>query len=363
MDGPFIETKQIVNSPTSKENWALGDNASQVLARAMLSGYKGGQELESGKMIAVDYKTKDGQRLINFNPPSNSELSQLVENFREEPKKGLAMARVNLIEIARDKKLPENEREQRLERYLQAYIDLMIEIDHRAFPADGPTVVHEGIPAYIPDGLSDMGGDPRTDPSERGREKIRVDKRKVYQGSFGRLKQAIWSLKDTALDPSSAEIKKYLINFVMISTYLDMPYDHTNRGINPLAKMRSIGIDEYSGAGEPVSVCRHQAMETVLRGQALGLEFRLAKCRLDRQKHVAVMFRVDKQWYLGDPTNPEADPRNPKNTRAFIRKVEPSGEARQRWTFDRWVPLDDVSVKTKIDYELNPEMYYRVLKN
>ena len=101
----------------------------------------------------------------------------------------------------------------------------------RAFPPDGPEVVHEGVPTYIPDGLSDMGGDPRVDPKTRNREKIRIDKTESYKKSFDDLKEIFWKCRDYIGDLSGAEIKFYLIDHVMSDVYREMPYDHINGGV------------------------------------------------------------------------------------------------------------------------------------
>ena len=49
-----------------------------------------------------------------------------------------------------------------------------------AFPPN-PGQVKKGVPDYIPDGLSDMGSDDEVNPAARSREKIRIDKQKIFE--------------------------------------------------------------------------------------------------------------------------------------------------------------------------------------
>ena len=115
-----------------KKDWLIWfqDNAAALLARSMVDGCKR-NTIEAAKGLAVNYTIdKKGVKQMSYTTPTEDEMKTLVDNYRNNPKDILAMARINILEIVRDHRLPEEARKERLDRYLHAYIDLSIALDH-----------------------------------------------------------------------------------------------------------------------------------------------------------------------------------------------------------------------------------------
>lgn len=351
--------------PKSVEKVATSTVQKGLLLRAMVDGYSSNDTVaQQAGELATSYTTEtDGTKHLKYQELSPSDMQELLEHFRKDPKKACATVRVNLIRITRDTSLSEEQRKDRLERYLKAFLEILPKLDRYAFPAGSPDTVLKGVPTYIPDGVSDMGGDPEVDPHARSREKIRVDKHLSYEKALSELQDALWALKDTPLDPSSDGVKIFLAKHVMATVYRSMPYDTKNQAILP--RDRSIRVDEFVNAQEALSVCRHIAMETQLRLQALGLESRLLKCTMDGEPHVANVLRINGQWYLIDSTNPEIDPINPKQGKPYARPISLTDEPVQTWILDRYVRSPDGTtvMKKPITYQSRNNMYYRILDN
>ncbi|MBI2034543.1 MAG: hypothetical protein HYT11_02300 [Candidatus Levybacteria bacterium] len=129
----------------------------------------------------TDYKlAPDGSRVTPHTLHDN-EFRALVDRFRLDPQRRLRVARENLKNIMQDPKIPESIRKDRVRRYVDTHLGLIVALDRRAFPPTQPANrVIQGIPDYIPDGLSDMGSEEEINPLNRSREKIRVDKEAIF---------------------------------------------------------------------------------------------------------------------------------------------------------------------------------------
>lgn len=359
---------EAVDAPPVKEVREINlSSEGRLITRIMLGAYsKDPAVVNAAKKLAVTYELKGGNKWIPFKTPDVSEIRELVQHYRRDPKNALGFMRANLIEMARDKQVSEKERRGRLERYLRKTAEAVVMLDQYAFPPDGPNVVHEGFPAYIPDGLSDLGSNRNVNDPSRKREKIRVDKKISYEKAMPALIDAIWALANAtnvnAGDTSSSEVKMYLANHIMTNVHQSMPYDHSFENL-PKGRRRhgqSMSLDEFVLTAEPVSVCRHIAMETQLRNQLLGLESRLLKCRIQGIPHATVLLRVNNQWYLTDPTSPEPDPSKPGSSRNYMRKIVFEDRADQEWYLDRY---ETSSQKKPAVYIARNSTYYRVMDN
>src|SRR2546425_208586 len=110
----------------------------KVLASGMLYG-RGGV----GDFVV----TPDGNRIHNQTLNAH-EFTALVKEFKTNPYARLATARNNLLSIMKDERLSLETRNDRVKRYTDAYLDLILKLDHQAFPPEER--VHRGIPDYIP---------------------------------------------------------------------------------------------------------------------------------------------------------------------------------------------------------------------
>ena len=361
----FLEEGNITGEPPLvPKELPKSSLAQRLLLRAMIDGYSMDNEVvDKACMQSVDYAVVPGEtKKLRFVEPSLVEYQRLIANFRNEPKQACAIVRQNLINIVRDEKLSEPDRKDRLNRYMEGYLELIPLLDNQAFPPDSRTTVHQGVPAYIPDGLSDMGGDHTIDERARKREKIRVVKSESYKKAMPDLVDAIWNLRNSEVDPGSDEAKEYLAKHVLAVVKINMPYDHENHAVMP--RNRSVGLHEFVDTGSAVSVCRHIAMESQIRLQALGVQSRLLKCDLDGGAHVANLIRINYRWNIADPTNPEADPDNPTYGRVLIKPIRLNEDPDQTWRFDVFRRDSDGELSTKERvYRSRNNMFYRILDN
>lgn len=297
----------------------------------------------------------DGQR-INSNTIKGDKFDALAQMFRTDPFTRLQYARENLRGIMQDEKLSPEVREDRVKQYVDAYFDLQVKLDRIAFPADNR--LHEGIPEYIPDGLSDMGSDPNIDPDSRSREKIRVDKSKIFK----KAKPLFYEIFSMKFNPqvSLESWKKYVAKRIADYVYISMPYNFQQKTHNA-ANMRSIGLDEI--AEQKLAVCRHHALVTQVLNQTFGITSRLMKSDLifgeeSAGPHANNLVRIQGKWYLLDTTNPE---KKPYNTTVIFFKPIPErdidlNQQNYQWKFDE-------ANGTKRTYRSRSNMYYRIKDN
>lgn len=264
----------------------------QVLGEAMLQ--------KNGTAV-VAYALRDMYGLHWDDTSGNGDFNELVTAFEREPKESLAWARESLFAVPGDERLTPKQRERHLGRYIDAYFDLTIKLDHAAFPPTIPGVVRSGVPDYIPDGFVDLGGDRNLQTQLRSREKIVVDKREM----FDRYREVVLSaFQDTKqqFPNNNTRQKLHMIDMVAEAVYYQLPYGYTK---------------DYRGGGNinlselPTGVCRHQALTTQVLLQAVGVTSRLIKCdarfndNRGFERHAANLVRVNSQWALVDSTNPE----------------------------------------------------------
>lgn len=248
----------------------------------------------------VRFAIHNGIRVHNTERLDEDAYSRLVAEFSQDPKDSLAFARESLLAISKDDRLTEGQKSARLDRYLDAYTDLTVKLDHDAFPpSDG---VRVGVPDYIPDGFVDMGSDSSTEVSARGREMVKVDKAAI----FDRYKPLLKDIFSHDYEGhSSDEKKQQMISKLYWGVYGEINY---NKGRADQMK----GIVNLGDISE--GVCRHIALTFQVLAQATGLTSRLLKCdtaiedesgRVQGGRHAANMVRVNYKWYIVDPTNPD----------------------------------------------------------
>lgn len=261
--------------------------------------------LDQNKSNTVNYEfDTDGVKKVN--PISVDRFPQLSEKFRQNPKDILAMGRMNLLAIEADKNQTKNERDERIDRYLPAFLDLQIKLDKLAYPPDD--MVRNFVPSYIPDNLTDMGQDDRVNPKERSsREKIRVGKKEIFERANNFLSTIY---KENTKDLDSTQWKTYVTKQVAMFVHTSMPY---NRGFRMPSSIFSRSINAAEIMDKRLAVCRHHALVSQVLLQSFGLTSRLLKCDLNLGSdskffpHAANLVRIDHQWYLLDTTNPDLE--------------------------------------------------------
>lgn len=326
-----------------------------VLARGML------QRVNN---TTVDYRM-DSNGVKAIKPLDDRYIDQLVEEYKKVPKDCLALARNNLIAISKDKRLDKVEKKERVDRYLDAYFELQIKLDHKAFPyLKDLNKVLKGIPEYIPDGMTDMGSDYDLNPIVRGREKIRINKKEIFKQSkelFEKIFNSDLANYDSHDTESVEKFKKYVVSEVADFVYNKMPYNKEFKDI-PFQRIRSIRLDEVFNNN--LSVCRHHALYTQVLLQSFGITSRLLKCDVDFGRargggHAANLVRINNKWYLLDSTIPDPGT-NQKKYGIFIKKIDDKRIDLNYKNYE-W-SLKEKNGENRI-YKSRNEMYYRINKN
>jgi len=289
---PFESPKKIEQQEKIPQ-WTVQQ---RVLGSAILTGEE---------KATISYQLEGSSRHMTHQI-TEKEIPQVIKRIKADPKDAQAMCRINLMAIARDPRRQSPQKiKDRLERYLKAYINLIINADKINFP-EGEKIYHD-VPAYIPDGLSDMGGSKEIDPQKRSREKIRVNKAKVYEQA-----------KDLLTDIFTKNLtKQEIVHEVAKYVYTQMHYDYKGDALFEEQKGRSVGVHEYME--QRLGVCRHQAMYTQLLLQLAGITSRLMKCHINGGRHACNLVRINNIWHLLDVTNPEEFPDGA--TKIYLKKL------------------------------------------
>lgn len=307
-----------------------------------------------GEDALVDYTVTSLGRIHNFRLEPDG-LDQLVTVFKTNPKLYLAYARQNLFAINSDPKLPEGKRQDRIQRYVDAYLDLIPNLDRMAFPP-APDQIQRSVPDYIPDGLTDMGADPRLKPQVRSREKIRVDKRKAFQQA----KQLFYEIFSQDLGRgNSDQAKMYITQRVAHFVHTNMPYDYKDEAFrNPTHSVPMTGYFERR-----LAQCRHHALYTQVLLQAFGLTSKLMKSDAafrdgeEVKPHGNNLVRINNRWYLLDTTNPESS--NEGGSKIFIKPI-PERDIDLNTNAYTWRLQDGGNTRT---YVSRNNMYWKIEDN
>jgi hypothetical protein len=304
----------------------------------------------------LDYSVdSQGNRVQSHDALSREEKLDLIQKFRNNPKECLGYARENIFSIMEDKNLSQERKEARVKRYTDAYLDLIVRLDRKAFPAREEII--RGVPEYIPDGLSDMGSDPETDPADRkGREKIRIDKQKIFEQSRD-LFYKIFSTDIGRMDNEAA--KRWIVQYVSYFVANKMPYDKKQ---NPFPSAdRSIRLNE--SLEQQLAVCRHHALYAQVLLQTFGITSRLLKCDLDfggrsGGAHAANLVRMNNKWNLLDITNPDIGKKGEGET--FLRPISEKNIDPNSRDYEWKLRRNDGE---EWRYRSRNNMYYRIMDN
>jgi len=295
--------------------------------------------LHEDEEATISYKMHDSETRAMLNYiRTKKEFDDLVKKFKEDPKKVLAYIRINMFNILKD----QPDEEERLDDYIPDYFDLMCMLDEHAFPSTG-NKVYNGTPEYVMDGLSDMGSDKHVESIDRyGRDKIKVNKREIFEKAqelFKEVYQTGGISKKNIHDKIQQWIRK------------NIPYDHLNHA-KPLGAV-SVPLELICKPQAPLGVCRHIALYEQVLSQAFGLTSLLLKCKLNGIPHVANLSRIDRKWYLKDPTNPL----RVKGRKKMCLVEIPEKHIDLNKNIYEWTVNDDKGVRL---YRSRNNMYYRI---
>ena len=288
----------------------------------------------------------------------------LALEYRKNPLELIKKMRDKTAETALTMK-KEGKTEAEIKKYIGEYLQAQIYLDHKAFPPDD--VVRSGIPAYIPDGLSDMGSDKEVDEKKRGgREKIRVDKEKMFENSLDNF----YTLFTTEFPPTltQKDKEKKITEAVSRHIFNKIKYDYQNDLAAIHGGNQSINIGQIEELN--LGVCRHHALDTQVMLQALGIDSRLLKSDFVDSKgnslgaHANNLVHIEDQWYLLDTTNPEYSDDTAHTPTVFIKPLSEKiiDLNAKKYTWELPVTGPDGS-KSKRKYVSRNNMFYRIRDN
>lgn len=269
----------------------------------------------------------NGTRYHDVSLMNTDEFGVLVRQFQTDPKEALAWGRESLLAINQDDRLNSAERKNRLSRYLDAYSDLTIRLDHEAFPPTASGEVREGVPEYIPDGFVDMGGNKSANTLTRTREMIVVNKQSILE-KYKPVLMDIFS-RDYSQDTSDSK-KAKMTAALAEAVYYRLPYDYSQK---------DLGGGRVDLGDMADGVCRHQALTFQVLAQAAGLTSRVVKNYMTSsdgrsEKHAANMVRINNKWFLFDVTNPDTiEKNNQKFWRPGVIPIDRPPQSRERRTY------------------------------
>lgn len=303
---------------------------------------------------------KRGDR-VHTKVTTDKDTRAVAEKFKRDPKEFLAYCHQNLMRLKLDPNIDQSERGRRFNRYLDNYLDLVIRLDRAAFPPSDQ--LYKGIPEYIPDGLSDWGSDDEPDPSRRSREKLRVNKREIFNQARP-LFEHLFSLDRRVY--SDEKIKQIMVDEVARYVYNLVNYDWDDKAHrNPL---HSVPLSDV--ADKRLGVCRHQALYTQVLLQALGISSKLLKSELivdgkNIGPHVNNLVRINGKWHVLDVTNPEEfrDPTTgQRSARVFLKPISDSSiDLNNLYKSYQW-EFREATGKKK-GYKARKNMYYKIRDN
>ncbi|OGL34534.1 hypothetical protein A3F65_02735 [Candidatus Saccharibacteria bacterium RIFCSPHIGHO2_12_FULL_47_16b] len=240
----------------------------------------------------VQFAIRNGTRYHEVPKVGPAELNKLIPEYAHDPKESLAWARESLFAISHDSRLTKAEKDERLDRYLDAYLSLTLKLDHVAFPPNREGEINKGVPDYLPDGFVDMGGQAMRYAPHRDREMIKVDKAGIFKKYRPRLKNLF--SHDFSGD-SSHDKKSKMLNYLAQTVAYDLPHVGDIELGGDMVKLHEL----------PDGVCRHQALTFQVLAQAMGLKTRLLKVNVSQNgnsfgRHAANMARIDGEWYVVD---------------------------------------------------------------
>lgn len=186
------------------------------------------------------------------------------------------------------------DKNERLDRYINQYLDLINKFDQIHFPhlwKEWP--VYKWIPDYIPNWFVDFWSDPNRENTVRSwREKMIINKNIIYRLHWEHIKKI---LNDMV---SQKEIVDQTYNYIYWMKTASTPHNNF--------WWKSVSLSEISENEE--MVCRHKAITMQLLMQFFGIKSLLLKCDIRSEKsqkwwaHAANLILIDWRRHLVDPT-------------------------------------------------------------
>lgn len=233
-------------------------------------------------------------RLIRMMEDDPDDIQTLIELFRLAPVHIHGHLRLNIMKLARDRSLNSKQKKAYLRSLVDANLQLLLQLDHMAFPARG---VEQGFPPYLSDMFTDLGPDSRK--YERHYEKYCLSKRDIFDIHRDLIFQILTTDED----------KKSTIERMAKAVRGSREYARFNAGMegipsNATALLGStmvVAIRNKIGIG----VCRHDALDFQALAQIAGIESRVLPCMFDGGSHYANIVRINNEWHILDVTNPD----------------------------------------------------------
>ncbi|MBI4080579.1 MAG: hypothetical protein HY430_02300 [Candidatus Levybacteria bacterium] len=307
-----------------------------------------------GKTTVTNYRVApDGSRIAQ-QTLNEHDLQSLAHEYRKDPFARLAYARNNVLAIMEDTRQPLADRKERAKRYTDAFLNLQVRLDRMSYP--GTDQVQNGVPEYIPDGLSDMGSEEAIDPRLRHREKIRIDKTRIF-AKYRLLFHEIFT-EEVPRGITSEQWKKYVTQKVAREVFSNMPY---NYGGAPVMQNRSVRVDDI--IDQKLSVCRHHALVTQVLLQGFGITGRLLKSDVNfseqMEPHANNLVRIEGKWHLLDSTAPERSP-DGNYTGIFLKPIPEKHIDLNKHIYTWKIPEANGRMRV---YQSRSNMFYRIRDN
>jgi len=244
-----------------------------------------------GVLIYEDSEILIKKRIINgvrvAKKISKSDLERSLELHEEKP--------FETHKIWNDaiKKILKHEEIKRVERYIDASLDLEIILEKLIFPGKGE--IKKGIPSYLMEGYTDMGQE-ENDVVRNGREKFRVEKSK--------LKRELILLRREKIIYKKSE--KELLEYIAKEVMRIMPYNLEE--VNIMArKAQDQTIVLGNKKGQEYGVCRHEAVRAQVYLQVAGIKARLEKGNHYGGRHVWNLLQEGSEERIYDVTKKSTD--------------------------------------------------------
>lgn len=276
----------------------------RLLLYSMYQSYAASEVSRNDVSVVLTDKytmSSDGKRTLQeLRSLDDTKFDYVVSKFRKKPRLAHACGRDNLIGVINDSKCSKNEIDNRLSMYYDAYVSLIVKLDHQAFPSTGYYNPQYGMLKYLPDGFSDMGSSSKVVRRSNDRDKLRVDKESYYLQQKPVMLDLLKHVAKLREQYPNYDSKKYMAENIGIHLYNSIKYDYEGK-LKPSPTM-SITVSDVLNQGK--GVCRHIALSTTTLLQLMGIESRYQKVRVNKEEaaHATCLFRSRGYWYLLDPT-------------------------------------------------------------
>ena len=205
----------------------------RLLSYSMYQSYTASEVSRNDVSVVLTDKytlSSDGKRTLQeLRSLDDTKFDYVVSKFRKKPRLAHACGRDNLIGVINDRKCPKNEIDNRLSMYYDAYVSLIVKLDHQAFPSTGYYNPQYGMLKYLPDGFSDMGSSSKVVRRSNDRDKLRVDKESYYlqqKPVMLDLSKHVAKLREQYTNYDS---KKYMAENIGIHLYNSIKYDYEGK--------------------------------------------------------------------------------------------------------------------------------------